>query len=232
MEDEIHLYDIIGRPFRDVSSKQEEYLSVKNSFVGYEQTAEGKAKRSVIEEKRANLTIVPEVDNSELVIKRSELVSKKDEALKKLGLKDEYDRQIAKIANLQDELKANAVEVAKIEGKIAKAKEYEQERANIVNDKVSSKFNYVSIKMSELNKSGEFVPACIITDNDGVNALVSNNASRILCGIDISLAFQNYFGTSVPMFIDNAESVNEGNYPEIGSQVIKMFVDECKFTIN
>lgn len=232
MEDEIHLYDIIGRPFRDVSSKQEEYLSVKNSFVGYEKTDEGKAKRSVIEEKRANLTIVPEVDNSEFVIKRSELVSKKDEALKKLGLKDEYDRQIAKIANMQDELKGSTVEVAKIEGKIAKVKEYEQERANIVNDKVSSKFNYVSIKMSELNKSGEFVPACIITDNDGVNALVSNNASRILCGIDISLAFQNYFGTSVPMFIDNAESVNEGNYPEIGSQVIKMFVDECKFTIN
>ena len=216
----------------DIKTAEAKYMSLKESYSPFECTNEGRARKSVIEEKLANLTIVPDVDDSEFVIKRSELVSKKDEALKKLALKDEYNRQIEKIAQMQDELKGNTVEVAKIEGKIAKVKEYEQERANIVNDKVSSKFNYVSIKMSEFNKSGEFVPACIITDNDGVNALVSNNASRILCGIDISLAFQNYFGISVPMFIDNAESVNEGNYPEIGSQVIKMFVDECKFTIN
>ena len=232
LTDELQCINPFDRMPEDITKAAERYNHVKVSFVPYEQTTEGKAKKESINGKRASLTTIPEVDNSDILAKKNELTLKKEAALKKLALKDEYDRQIAKIAGLQDELKGNTVEVAKIEGKIAKVKEYEQERANIVNDKVSSKFNYVSIKMSELNKSGEFVPACIITDNDGVNALVSNNASRILCGIDISLAFQNYFGTSVPMFIDNAESVNEGNYPEIGSQVIKMFVDECKFTIN
>lgn len=232
LTDELQCVSPFDRMPEDITKATERYNHVRISFVGYEQTTEGKAKIKAINEKRASLTVIPEIDNSDILIKKNELTLKKEAALKKLALKDEYDRQIAKIASLQDELKANTSEVVKIEGKIAKVKEYEQERANIVNDNVSSKFNYVSIKMSEQNKSGEFVPACIITDNDGVNALVANNASRILCGIDISLAFQNYFGISVPMFIDNAESVNEGNYPEIGSQVIKMFVDECKFTIN
>ena len=219
------------RTLEDTSETEAKYLSVKNSFVGYEQTIEGKKKMSVIEEKRANLTIVPEIDNSEFTIRRSELTSKKDEALKKLGLKDEYDRQIAKIADLQDELKANNVERAKIEGKIAKVDEYEQERAEIVNRKVSSKFGQITIKMSEQNKSGEWVPACIITDKDGVNATVTNNASRILCGIDISLAFQDLYELRLPLWIDNAESINFDNLPNISNQEILLYVDDSILTV-
>lgn len=231
LTDELQQVAPFDRPLEDVSKAKEKYLSVKTSFVGYEQTTEGKAKRSVIAEKRANLTIVPEIDNSEFAAKRSVLASKKDEALKKLGLKDEYDRQIAKIASLQDELKANNIELAKVEGKIAKVDEYEQERAEIINKKVSSKFQYISVKMSEQNKSGEFVPSCIITDNEGVNAMVTNNASRILCGIDISLAFQDFYGLRLPLWVDNAESINFGNLPNISNQEVLLYVDDSKFTV-
>ena len=215
----------------DSSKVEAKYLSVKNSFVPYEETTEGKEKRSVIKEKRANLTIVPEIDNSEFAIRRNELSTKKDEALKKLGLKDEYDKQIAKIASLQDELKVNNIERAKIEGKIAKVDEYEQERAEIINMKVSSQFKYISVKMSEQNKSGEYVPTCIITDNEGVNAMVTNNASRILCGIDISLAFQHHYDLQMPIIIDNFESVNCRSLPEMGNQKITLSFDYCKFQI-
>ena len=231
LENELALIKDECKPLLNIKETEAKYLSVKNSFVGYEQTTEGKAKRSVIEEKRANLAIVPEIDNREFTIRRSELVAKKDEALKKLGLKDEYDRQIAKIASLQDELRANNIERARIEGKIAKVDEYEQERAEIINMKVSSQFNYISVKMSEQNKSGEFVPTCIITDNEGVNAMVTNNASRILCGIDISLAFQKHFDLQMPIIIDNFESVNRNTLPDVGNQLIKLSFDYCKFQV-
>lgn len=222
-------YDVEKEDTSKVSAK---YLSIKNSFVGYEQTAEGKAKRSVIAGKRANLTIIPEIDNSEFTIRRSELDAKKDEALKKLGLKDEYDRQIAKIASLQDELRANNIERARIEGKIAKVDEYEQERAEIINMKAHEKFNYISVKMLEQNKSGEFIPACVITDNEGVNAMVTNNASRILCGIDIALGFQKHYGLSLPLFIDNFESVNKHTLPKMENQKITLSFDYCDLTTN
>lgn len=229
--DELQQVATFDRMPEDVSKAESKYLAVKNSFIGYEQTSEGKAKRSIIAEKQANMTIVPEVDNSEVTIRRSELTAKKDEALKKLGLKDEYDRQISKIADLQEELKSNNIERAKIEGKIAKVDEYEQEHAEIINMKVSNQFKYISVKMSEQNKSGDFVPACTITDNEGVNAMVTNNASRILCGIDISLAFQKHFGLQMPIIIDNFESVNRNTLPDVGNQLIKLSFDYCKFQV-
>lgn len=229
--DELQQVAPFDRMKEDVSKEEAKYLSVKNSFVEYEQTTEGKEKRSIIAEKRANLTIIPEIDDSEFTIRRSELTAKKDEALKKLGMKDEYDRYITKIADLQEELKANNIERAKIEGKIAKIDEYEQERAEIVNRKVSSKFGQITIKMSDQNKSGEWVPACIITDKDGVNATVTNNASRILCGIDISLAFQDLYELRLPLWIDNAESINFDNLPNISNQEILLYVDDSTLTV-
>ena len=231
LTDELQQIAPFDRLPEDTSKAEAECLSVKNSYVVYEQTVEGKTKKATIEEKKQNLTIMPEVDNSEFIIKRSALTAKKDEALKKLGLKDEYEKQITKIANYQEELKANNIERAKIEGKIAKVDEYEQERAEIINMKVSNQFKYISVKMSEQNKSGDFVPACTITDNEGVNATVTNNASRILCGIDISLAFQNFFGLQLPIFIDNFESVNKNTLPSVDNQLIKLSFDYCNFQV-
>lgn len=205
--------------------------SLRPKFTEYKETPEGKEKLAKIESKRASLTTIPTIDDTEQKERRNEIIKRKEEALKKLALKDEYDRQTKRIAELQEQLKANTVEKVRLEGKIAKVKEYEQERADIVNFKVSSKFDYISIKMSEQNKSGEFVPACIITDNEGVNAMVTNNASRILCGIDISLAFQRHFNLQLPLFIDNFESVNVNTLPSMGNQVVKLVFDYCKFQV-
>lgn len=205
--------------------------SLKPKFTEYKETPEGKEKLAKIESKRASLTTIPTIDDTEQKERRNEIIKRKEEALKKLALKDEYDRQMKRIAELQEQLKANTVKKVRLEGKIAKVKEYEQERADIVNFKVSSKFDYISIKMSEQNKSGEFVPACIITDNEGVNAMVTNNASRILCGIDISLAFQRHFNLQLPLFIDNFESVNVNTLPSMGNQVVKLVFDYCKFQV-
>lgn len=205
--------------------------SLRPKFTEYKETPEGKEKLAKIESKRASLTTIPTIDDTEQKERRNEIIKRKEEALKKLALKDEYDRQMKRIAELQEQLKTNTAEMVRVEGKIAKVKEYEQERADIVNFKVSSKFDYISIKMSEQNKSGEFVPACIITDNEGVNAMVTNNASRILCGIDISLAFQRHFNLQLPLFIDNFESVNANTLPGMGNQVVKLVFDYCKFQV-
>lgn len=203
---------------------------LRNAFVPYNKTTEGAANLSVIEEKRANLTVIPQQDNSALLNMKRGLLDEIETNSKKLGLKDEYDKQVDKIKALQEELKNNSIELAKLEGKLAKIKEYEEEKAKIVSDRVNGKFEYVQIEMSETNKSGDIVPACVIKDNKGVNALVTNNASRVLCGIDIAIAFQNFYGLSLPLFIDNYELFSEDNQPYINSQVVRMIVDNCTFS--
>ena len=205
---------------------------LRKSFVPYNKTTEGAAKLSIIEEKRANLTVIPQQDNSVLLNMKRGLLNEIEINSKKLGLKDEYDKQVEKIKGLQEELKNNSVELAKLEGKLAKVKEYEEEKAKIISDRVNGKFEYVQIEMSETNKSGDIVPACIVKDNKGVNALVTNNASRVLCGIDIAIAFQNFYGLSLPLFIDNYELFSKDNQPDINRQEIRMIVDNCSFNVN
>ena len=224
----------IEKPLEVREKKSKEELEAKlgdlrDSFVPYNKTTEGAAKLSVIEEKRANLTVVPQQDNEALLNMKRGLLDEIEINSKKLGLKDEYDKQVAKIKEMQENLRENSIEKAKLERKLAKVKEYEEEKAKIISDRVNGKFEYVQIEMSETNKSGDIVPACVVKDNKGVNALVTNNASRVLCGIDIAIAFQNFYGLSMPLFIDNYELFSEDNQPDINRQVVRMIVDNCSF---
>lgn len=227
----------IEKPLESQEKKSKAELETKLadlrvSFVPYNKTTEGAAKLSVIEEKRANLTVIPQQDNEALLNMKRGLLDEIEANSKKLGLKDEHDKQVEKIKALQEELKNNSIELAKLEGKLAKVKEYEEEKAKIISDRVNGKFEYVQIEMSETNKSGDIVPACVVKDNKGVNALVTNNASRVLCGIDIAIAFQNFYGLSLPLFIDNYELFSKDNQPDINRQEIRMIVDNCSFNVN
>lgn len=217
---------------KDKSELEAKLGDLRDSFVPYNKTTEGASKLSVIEEKRANLTVIPQQDNSALLNMKRGLLDEIEINSKKLGLKDEYDKQVEKIKALQEELKNNSIELAKLEGKLAKVKEYEEEKAKIISDRVNGKFEYVQIEMSETNKSGDIVPACVIKDNKGVNALVTNNASRVLCGIDIAIAFQNFYGLSLPLFIDDYELFSEDNQPDVNRQVIRLIVRNCAFQVS
>lgn len=217
---------------KDKSDLEAKLVNLRASFVPYDKTTEGAAKLSVIEEKQANLTVIPQQDNSALLNMKRGLLDEIETNSKKLGLKDEYDKQVEKIKGLQEELKNNSIELAKLEGKLAKVKEYEEEKAKIISDRVNGKFEYVQIEMSETNKSGDIIPACVVKDNKGVNALVTNNASRVLCGIDIAIAFQKFYGLSLPLFIDDYELFSEDNQPNVNRQVIRLIVRNCPFQVS
>lgn len=226
----------IGMPMEIRERKSKDDLEAKlddlrASFVPYGKTAEGAAKMAAIEEKRANLTAVPQQDNSALLNMKRGLLDEIEINSKKLGLKDEYDRQVEKIKNMQEQLRTNSIEKAKLEGKLAKVKEYEEEKARIVSDRVNGKFGYVQIEMSETNKSGDIIPACVVKDDKGVNALVTNNANRVLCGIDIAIAFQEFYGLSLPLFIDNYELFSSDNCPETDRQEIRLMVGDTRLAI-
>lgn len=219
-------------PYHDKEQYEAELADLRASFVPYEETTEGKAKLAVIEEKRSNLTVVPQCDNKALIEERNKLLGEIEYNSRMLGLEDEYYRQIAKIEALQEELRTNSIELAKLEGKLAKVKEYEEEKAQIVSERVNGRFNYVHIEMSEMNKSGDIVPICTVKDRFGVNALVANNASRILCGLDIAMAFQRQYNLQLPIFIDNAESISDERIPHLQQQVILLVFKKTQFEVS
>lgn len=219
------------KPLLDKSELEAKLRNLELEFVPYEQTIEGKEKMSVISNMKANLTVIPSQDNEALLNMKKSLMQDIESFSKKLGLKDEYDKQVDIIKNKQKELKDSAVELARLEGMLSKVNAYEREKASIISDRVNDKFDYIQVQMTELNKSGELVDTCKILDADGVSASSTNFASQVRCGIDISTAFCKFYGVNQPMFIDFAESICEDNYPKTDRQTIKLIVDECRFNV-
>ena len=218
-------------PLKDKSELEAKLKNLEAEFVPYEQTTEGKEKMSVITDMKANLTVIPAQDNEALLNMKKSLMQDIETLSKKLGLKEEYDKQMAVIQGKQKELKDSAVELAKLEGMLNKVTAYEREKASIISNRVNGKFDYIQVKMTEVNKSGELVDTCKILDADGVSASSTNFASQVRCGIDISTAFCKFYGINLPMFVDFAESICEDNYPDTDRQTVKLIVDECKFNV-
>lgn len=219
------------KPLKDKSELEAKLKNLEAEFVPYEQTTEGKEKMAVITDMKANLTVIPAQDNEALLNMKKSLMQDIETLSKKLGLKNEYDKQMTVIQGKQKELKDSAVELARLEGMLNKVTVYEREKASIISNRVNGKFDYIQVEMTEVNKSGELVDTCKILDADGVSASSTNFASQVRCGIDISTAFCKFYGVSQPMFIDFAESICEDNYPDTERQTIKLIVDDCKFNV-
>lgn len=219
------------KPLLDKSLLENGLAELRARFTPYKETTEGRGKLAKIENLKANLTNIPQHDNSGLQNMKKMLLESIENNSKKLGLKDEYDKQILNIQNKQAELKDSVIALAKLEKKLNLVAQYEQERAQIVSDRVNGLFDYISVRMTSTNKSGDIVPDCQILDKFGVSANVCNAASAKLCGIDLSLGFQKFYGLNLPIFIDEAHTIDEDNYPTIDNQIIKLWNNGGDFEV-
>lgn len=231
------LQEMLAEPFKpksyiNKSAFEKDLEDLKASFVPYEETADCKKRMAEIEEKQANLTVVPEVDNDELQEERDRLTDLIVECRVKLGKKKDYDNQVDKIYKLENELKANALQLAELEGKLFKVDEYERERADLITKCVNNNFGYIHVSMVERKKDGGYTNSCVIMNKDGVNVASTNFADIILCGIDLSIGFQKHYGLRLPLFIDDIINLNECNFPSIDTQVVKLMLTDGELKID
>lgn len=231
------LQAIIDKGYEEKPLQSKELLvleldNLRNNFVKYRDTKEGKEKLGIIAYHEANLTDIPSEDTRALQNMKRELLTDIEANSKKLGLKDEYDKQIDKIKEFQSSLRDSASELALLEGKLNAVERYEREKASIISYRVNSKFDYLHVEMTETNKSGNDIDTCKVTDNMGVSASVTNHASKVLIGIDLALALQKFYDINLPLFIDDSELINESNIPSINNQLIKMIVTDGDFVVD
>jgi hypothetical protein len=78
----------------------------------------------------------------------------------------------------------------------------------MVEEKVNRMFQTVKFRMFNTLINGSDEPACDCLIN-GVPFSDANHASQINSGIEIINVFSDFYGTTAPIFIDNAEAVNE-----------------------
>lgn len=153
----------------------------------------------------------------------SELDSVK-EILAKASMNVEIDERIEE---LQDEKKVIGQKVANQEQIIYLLEEFIRFKLKKISESINSHFDTVNFKLFEMQLNGGMRDCCECTVN-GVPYSTLNSGHRIVAGLDIIQSLSELYGVSVPIFVDNAESLNEFNVPDMDAQLILLSVSEDK----
>lgn len=183
-----------------------------------------------IAEISATISDIPAADTTELTAKKRELTALLDEVKQKLNIRATIEKNAAKKAEILAREKELAQQQADLEKQEFTIDELNKARMDEVERRVNSKFQTVRFRMFEAQLNGGETPTCIAMV-DGVKYADLNTAGKINAGLDIINTLCLYHGVSAPVFIDNAESVNQ-LFP-VASQLVKLVVTtDRELTIN
>jgi DNA repair exonuclease SbcCD ATPase subunit len=150
---------------------------------------------------------------------------------------DEVNKVIAQAANnvaiddrietLRDEQKEIGQKVADQEQMLYLLEEFIRFKLDKVSESINSHFKTVNFKLFEMQLNGGMKDCCECTVN-GVPYSTLNSGHRIVAGLDIIRSLSEMYGVSCPIFVDNAESLNEFNVPDMDAQLILLSVSEDK----
>ena len=148
---------------------------------------------------------------------------------RELGVKDAYERGKSNIDRMKFDIRCVECEKGDNIGFKNLVEDYQREYADIVRSHVNVKFKRVVVEMTRPNKSGQLEDVCNLSI-DGVSNTV-NSASEKIIGCEVCEAFQSHYGTSLPLFIDGSECMNDENIPEHDGQRIILKVTENDFKV-
>ena len=130
-----------------------------------------------------------------------------------------------RIAELEAEQKEVGQKIASTEQMIDLTEDFIRTKMNMISEKINGIFKVVSFKLFDIQINGGLKETCECTVN-GVPLSSLNNGHRIVAGLDIIHSLSNLYGVSCPIFVDNAESINDFNIPEMDAQMIYLTVTE------
>lgn len=127
----------------------------------------------------------------------------------------------------QEQNKTNAEKILDLLDELDKAKN------ETLSDSINSHFSLVKWKLFELNKSGGYKSVCIPTVNGkSILTTMSNKGNRILGRVDICNSIQKISGMSVPIILDDSESLDSTNQKKVAemvdSQLIMLIVNDSE----
>lgn len=163
----------------------------------------------------------------ELKAEKSDLQAQLNEVnaiIAKASMNVEIDERIAE---LQAEQKEIGQKVADQEQMLYLLEEFIRFKLDKISYSINSHFKTVNFKLFEMQLNGGMKDCCECTVN-GVPYSTLNSGHRIVAGLDIIRSLSELYGVSVPIFVDNAESLNEFNVPDMDAQLILLSVSEDK----
>ncbi len=179
-------------------------------------------KIKTIEEEIAN---IGKEDNSQILSQKQAYNERLEEVNTKLsnqGLNAELDEKIKKY---MDEEKELGKEFEIQQEKLYLCDEYIKTYTHLVSDKINDLFTKVEFKLFDTQINGGVVETAEATYK-GVPYGSLNSAAQINAGLDVINSLSKHYEKEIPIFVDNAESVNE--LVETQSQLITLSVSKYK----
>ena len=138
-------------------------------------------------------------------------------------------KQLARIAELETEEEKLGEAYQKAEKAVYLCEQFTRAKADMLTDKINSKFKTLSFSLFKKNITNDGIEDCceiLIPSAAGsnVNFGSANNAARINAGLEIIDVLSEHYGVSLPLFVDNAESIVR--LSDINTQVIQLVVSE------
>ncbi len=132
----------------------------------------------------------------------------------------------ARVEELKEEQRRLSQAIANTEKEIYLLEEFNKAKVNLLSDKINSHFRIVKWKLFERQINGGYNPICEPLVNGQAYSSALNSGHKILAELDIIQALQRIYDVSVPVFLDNAERINDFNIPDMDCQLITLSVTE------
>lgn len=205
---------------------EQQLQAYESSYQPFEETKEYAELKKEIDDLNNSLPEIPQNNNEELTNAKKTLLSRLESLNQQLGGKYKAGQIKEEIDSLKSELRKVGNEIAELEGVLFKCKEYSEERADIISCRVNDKLTDCKIVMFEVQKNGDLVPSCTITDNNGVKYSTLNNSNRIKTCISLQQLFCKHFDISMPTFIDECSIFDSSNIPQLPNQTIYLYASD------
>ena len=133
----------------------------------------------------------------------------------------EYSRK--RIEELQEDARRAAEKLDELEGMLFLIDEYSRYKTQFVEDSINSMFLIARFRLFREQANGGVEDRCDVVF-DGIPYINLNSAAKTNVGIDIINTLSTAYGVSVPLFVDNAESVTK--LENSNNQIIRLVVSE------
>ena len=133
----------------------------------------------------------------------------------------EYSR--GRIEELQEDARRAAEKLDELEAMLFLIDEYSRYKTQFVEDSINGMFRIARFRLFREQANGGVEDRCDVV-LDGVPYININNGAKINVGIDIINTLSEAYGVTVPLFVDNAESVT--HLEKSTNQIIRLVVSE------
>jgi DNA repair exonuclease SbcCD ATPase subunit len=145
--------------------------------------------------------------------------------------KQAVQKQTETLEQLNTEQKELGQEDSDIQQKLDMLKEFSIKKNQALAEAINPLFKHFQFQFLDYTQDGEPVEVCrmIVDGIDYFNGL--NHSDQILCNIDLVAGLQELNGLKLPIWIDDAESVNEERFPKMEQQVIYLKVSDNELKV-